>query len=240
MISRNYNLIKGDWKIIGRDPMLILCLIAPILLILVATMVFPLASDLSIKFINFSLEPYFPVGSLFLFPLTAMLLGMVYGFILLDERDGGLISYLAITPMGKSGYLQIRMLMPVMISFLMNIVFLVCTGFLQFLKPVEIIVISFITSFEAPMILLFLAAFADNKVEGMAISKGFGIIMLPMLIDYFFTGSWRWIMALSPAWWIERAIFNEQPVRWFYMAGAALVHFIIIALLYRKFEKRVG
>jgi fluoroquinolone transport system permease protein len=239
-MNRNVYLIKGDWRIIGRDPMLLLCVIAPILLILVAVLVLPQISDLTGRLLNFPLKPYFPVLRLFIFPLTPMLFGMAYGFILLDERDGGLISYLAITPLGKSGYLQIRMLLPVAVSIIISIVYLVITGFMQLLSVAEITAISLITSMEAPLVVLILGAYAGNKVEGMAISKGIGIIMLPMLVDYFLPGSWRWIMSVSPLWWIERAVFANDLYRWLYLAGAAFTHLIYLTFLYRKFERRFG
>jgi fluoroquinolone transport system permease protein len=239
-MNRNLYLIKGDWKIIRRDPMLFLCVFSPVILLLFAKILFPLISDLTESLFNFPLQMYFPVGRLFFFPLIPMLFGMAYGFILLDERDGGIISYLAITPLGKGGYLMIRMIVPVCISIVMCIGFLELTGFNQIINFAEIVFISVIVSAEAPMILLFLGAFADNKVEGMAISKGFGILLMPIVIDYFLTGSWRWLMAVTPLWWVERAVFSTPSDRWLYIAGAALMHLIFIVLLYRKFEKRFG
>jgi fluoroquinolone transport system permease protein len=239
-MNRNLYLIKGDWKIIGRDPMLFLCMFAPVLLLLFAKILFPLISEITVQLFNFPLESYFPVLRLFLFPLIPMLFGMVYGFMLLDERDGGLISYLAVTPLGKSGYFGIRMLMPVLMSLVMSMTYLLLTGFTQLVSVTEIIVISIVVSIEAPLILLLLGAYAGNKVEGMAISKGIGIILMPMLVDYFLTGNWRWIMSVSPLWWIERAVFASPEYRWLYLTGAALVHLLFVGLLYRKFEKRFG
>ncbi len=239
-MNRNIYLVKGDLKNIGRDPMLIISMVAPVFMVLIAIFLFPLVSDITTKLFNFPLGAYFPVGDLFLFPLIPMLFGMVYGFMLLDERDGGIISYLAITPLGKSGYLMIRMLLPIFLSIIMCIAYLELTGFYRLLNTAEIIILSIIVSTEAPMVLLLLGAYAGNKVEGIAISKGIGIIMIPIIIDYFLTGSWRWVMAVTPLWWVERAVFSTPPDRWLYMVGAALVHFIFIAFLYLKFEKRFG
>jgi len=239
-MNRNIYLFKSDWKFIGRDPMLILCLIAPILLLLVAFFLLPIVSGITTRMFNFPIESYFPIIRLFLFSLTPMMLGMIYGFILLDERDGGIISYLAITPIGKSGYLTVRMLVPVMLSFVAGVIFLILNGFASLLNGFEIIALSIIVSTEAPLMLLFLGAFASNKVEGIAISKGFGIIMLPMLIDYFLKGSWRWALSVSPLWWVERAVFGDLQYRWLYLLGAALVHCFLIFVLYKKFEKRFG
>jgi fluoroquinolone transport system permease protein len=239
-MNRDIYLVKGDLKNIGRDPMLMISMIAPVLLTLVALLLFPLISDITTRYFNFPLEAYYLVGNLFLLPLIPMLMGMVYGFILLDERDGGLISYLAITPLGKSGYLWIRMFIPVSISIVMCVAFMYLTGFHNTLNMPQVVLISVIVSSEAPMVLLFLGAYAGNKVEGIALSKGMGILIMPILIDYFLTGNWRWVMGITPLWWIERAVFSSVPERWLYIAGAAIVHFIYNLFLYLKFEKRFG
>jgi fluoroquinolone transport system permease protein len=238
-MNRNFNLIKSDLKNIGYDPMLMMCLVAPFLILLVALFLLPIVSALTTQYFNFPLDDYFAIIRLMFFTITPMMIGMIFGFILLDERDGGIISYLIITPLGKSGYVKIRMMMPVLASFIMNIAFLALNGFGSIISWAELLILSIVVAFEAPMMLLFLAAFASNKVEGMAIAKGFGIIMMPLLIDYFFKGDWRWLMSVSPLWWVERAVFSESTVRWFYLAGAAIVHFVVIWLLYRKFEKQM-
>ena len=238
MTSYNH-LIRSDWKLIGRDPMLVMSFIAPMLITIVAVFGVPQACMLSTLWFNFSLDEYLPFINLFFLSLTAMLFGMIYGFILLDERDEGLITYLSITPIGKSGYLSVRMLMPVAYSFLFSMLFLYVTGLHEQMNLAQNLVLSLILASEAPMILLFLAAFAGNKVEGIALSKGFGILLISMVPGYFFDSNWIWALAVSPLWWVERALF-QPGFTWWYLAGAAVVHAAYIVLPYRKFEKRIG
>lgn len=185
MTSYNH-LIRSDWKLIGRDPMLVMSFVAPILITIVAVFGVPQFSVLSTQWFNFPLDEYLPFINLFFLPLTAMLFGMIYGFILLDERDEGLIAYLSITPIGKSGYLSVRMLMPVVYSFVFSMFFLYVTGLYEQMNLAQNLVLSLIMASEAPMILLFLAAFAGNKVEGIALSKGFGILLISMVPGLFF------------------------------------------------------
>jgi fluoroquinolone transport system permease protein len=236
----NYSqLIKSDFRNIGRDPMLMMASIAPVLLILFALFVFPLVSGLTEKHLNFPLAQYFTFGYIFLIIIAPMLLGMVYGFILLDERDGGIIGYISITPLGKSGYLMVRMLVPSIFSFLFCIMFFLLTGFNDILNLLQLGILALIIATEAPMMLLFLGAFAGNKVEGIAISKGFGILLMTVVLDYFFSGNWRILLSISPLWWIERGVMNPQYI-YPYLFGGAIVHFIFIFLLFRKFIRRVG
>ncbi len=238
MATYNY-LLKSDWKLIGRDPMLVMSFIAPILITIVAVFGIPQLSRLSMLWFNFPLDEYISFINLFFLPLTAMLFGMIYGFMLLDERDGGLISYLAITPLGKAGYLKNRMLVPIAYSFLFLMFFIYVTGLDAQMNFVQNIVLSLIVASEAPMILLFLAAYAGNKVEGIALSKGFGILLISMIPGYFLDSNWIWVLAVSPLWWVERALFHTEH-SWWYLAGAAVVHALYIVLLFRKFDKRLG
>lgn len=234
----NYvKLLKNDWNIIGRDPMLIVSMFAPFLLLAFAVFGFPLISDLTIRFFDFPINEYFSIGYLFFLPIIPMLLGMVYGFMLLDERDGGIISYLSITPFGKSGYLTIRMLIPVLFSFVLSFLFFISTGLFHDQSFVFRLFVALIISFEAPIMLLFLAAFADNKVEGLAISKGFGIFLIAIPLDVFLSGNWRWLLSFSPLWWIERATF-QTDFQWVYLIGAAIIHALFIYMLYRKFTRK--
>lgn len=232
-------LVKNDWKIIGRDPMLIIAYFAPVLILCLALFLFPIVSKITTQYLNFPLEEYFPFGYTFFLPLVSMLIGMVYGFILLDERDAGLVSYIAVTPLGKLGYLSVRMIIPTFISFTYNIVYILLTGLGKTLNPFEILALSAIIASEAPIMILFLGAFANDKVAGIAMSKGFGILLLAIVIDYFFKGSWRWFLSIVPLWWIERAFLLGKNTVW-YLSGAAVIHVLYLLLLYRKFNKRFG
>ncbi|HPR31348.1 MAG TPA: hypothetical protein PLK12_04595 [Prolixibacteraceae bacterium] len=238
-MTSNIHLLKSDWKIIGRDPMLFVSYLAPFLILCVVLFLFPYVSGLTDRYFQFPLEPWFSFGYIFFLPLVTMLIGMVYGFILLDERDAGLISYLSVTPLGKKGYIFVRMLIPTLVSLFFSLGYLLLTGFEATLNPLEIMVLSLIIATEAPMIILFLGAFAHDKVEGIAMSKGFGILLLAMIIDYFFRGSWRWLLAVCPLWWVERAALFDRHTAW-YLLGAAVTHLIYNLLLYRKFSKRFG
>ncbi|MDA3880992.1 MAG: hypothetical protein PF436_11435 [Prolixibacteraceae bacterium] len=234
---RYHQLIRSDLKLIRRDPMLILSLLAPLLYTAMVIWGIPFMVEfVSVEF-NTNIEKYAPFFKFFLMPVAPMLFGMVYGFILLDERDGGVISYLAITPLGKSGYLAVRMIMPVLYSLIFNISFIYISGLDVYLNTFQAILLSLIMATEAPMMLLFLGAFASNKVEGIAISKSFGVLLIMLIPDFVFQGTWLWVFSASPIWWLQRAVFH--PVHsWGYLFGSAIVHFVFILLLYRRFNRR--
>jgi len=238
MIAKYLNIINSDRINIGRDPMLIMSVLAPFMILAVALFLFPIADEASIRLFNFPLNPYFNFGYAFLLPVTPMLFGMVFGFILLDERDGGIISYYSVTPLAKNGYVFTKMTAPVLLSFAFSFLYLSLTGLGSEYGLLNSIVLSAIIASEAPMMLLFLGAFAANKVEGIAISKGFGILLFALIIDFFFVGWWRYLLAISPLWWVGRSLLSENN-QVLYLIGAALTHSLFIIVLFRKFNKKI-
>jgi len=67
----------------------------------------------------------------------------------------------------------------------------------------------------APIITLFFATVAENKVAGFAYSKFAGISGMVIMISYFVPEPWQWLMGLFPPFWICKAY-------WMAHAGANL------------------
>ncbi len=74
----------------------------------------------------------------------------------------------------------------------------------------ETILLSALLASESLMLLLFLAAFADNKIVGLAISKGFGILLVGPLLDFILPQQLKWFGAYSPMFWTGRSYLSES------------------------------
>ena len=70
--------------------MLILSLMVPFILWALMQFLFPLLAGIFMKQWSVDISPYYRQAGTFFLMLIPMMMGMVYGFILLDERDGGL------------------------------------------------------------------------------------------------------------------------------------------------------
>ncbi len=239
-MNRIIELAGADWRNIRRDPMLIISFIAPFFLLALVYFLFPLAEIAIQQKFSFSIQSYFSFVCIFFLPLIPMLMGMVYGFILLDERDAGLIAYLAVTPLGKSGYLFTRMAIPTVFSFLYILMFIYFSGMKIVPGNVQLILLTLVLSSEAPLVLLTLGAFASNKVEGMAISKGFGLFLTAVFIDFLVHAKWTFLLAVSPLWWIGRGFLSTGLSAWLYLAGAIVFHAGLWFFLLRKFKQSLN
>lgn len=235
----NYrSLFIADFNNIRRDPMLLMASSAPVIILLLLILGYPALDVLLQNTFSISINAYYGFACVFMLHLIPMLLGMVYGFILLDERDEGMITYFVVTPLGKRGYLTLRMFAPVLFSFVTILVFVGITNFDDSLIWWKHVPLALITAFQAPIILLFLGGFAANKVEGMAVAKGFGILLMAIPVDYFFSSHWTFFAGISPLFWTARGLLAENIVHVIsYIAVAFVMHAIFLFLLFSRFKQ---
>ena len=219
--------------------MLILSLMVPYILWALMHFLFPFLQGVVMEQWSVDISPYYRQAGTFFLMLIPMMMGMVYGFILLDERDGGIITAISVTPTGKTGYLELRLSIPMALSFLFILLFLILLRLTGSLDILQVLIISLLVSSQSLILLLVLGAFAHNKVMGMAISKGFGILLMGPLLDYALPAPFQWIGAYSPLFWASRALLTSNSAGfWFYAGVTLLFHGLLIWILFRKFRAR--
>ena len=235
----NAKIIKYDYIQIRKDPLLILSSVVPVIIWGLIKFGFPLVQEIIFSQLNYDIGIHYFQTVVFFIPLIPMMLGMVYGFMLLDERDEGIITSISVTPFGKTGYFQLRMGLPFLYSTITVFLFSYLLGLQDIISLWEVFLVSLIFSLNAPIMLWFLGAFADNKVEGMAISKGFGLLLSAILIDYLVPAPLDWLAAYSPVFWVERAVFSAQMISFFvYIIIGLLFHLLLLGWLFRRFQKK--
>jgi fluoroquinolone transport system permease protein len=235
----NLRRLTYDYKLLKGDPMLMLSMAVPFILWALMQFVIPWVIDLVMEQWNTDLSPYYRQAGTFFLMLIPMMMGMVYGFILLDERDGGIITAISVTPTGKAGYLKLRLGIPLIISFVAILLFQVLLDLSETLNLVQLITISAIIASQSLILLLFLGAFADNKVMGLAISKGFGILLLGPMLDYIIPPPYNWSGAYSPMFWASRTLLAETELGfWFYACITILFQSLLLWILFIKFRAR--
>ena len=235
----NLRAISYDLKLLRGDPMLILSMLVPSILWALMHFLFPFLEQVFMAQWNVDISPYYRQAGTFFLMLIPMMIGMVYGFILLDERDAGIITAISVTPSGKTGYLKLRLGIPMCISLLFIILYLYLLQLTGVLNIFQLMVIALLISSQSLILLLVLGAFAHNKVMGMAISKGFGILLMGPLLDYGLPVPFKWTGAYSPLFWSSRGMLAEsQASFWLYAGITFLFHLCLIWILFRKFTAR--
>lgn len=223
---------------IFKDAMLILLFIAPVLIGLFFRYGIPLFQRvLTDKFgLADILPPYYLLFDLFLAIMTPLLYCFASAYVILGEIDDGISKYLAVTPLGKKGYLISRLGISTCISFVVTIVVLSLVA-LSELSLLHIIMISFLSAILGFIEALLVVTISSNKVEGMAVSKLSGLFMIGLPVPFFITGGIQYLLFFLPSFWISKFAMDKNPV--------AFLCCIItsagwIAVLMKKFKRKIN
>lgn len=239
-MNKYVSLSAADAKNIARDPMLVLAVFGPFILAAAIRYGMKILAEWLHRALAFDLTVYYDlilVEALLLIPL---MLGVIAGFLMLDERDENLIAYFAVTPLTKSGYLIYRLSSPVLLSAAYTVFFVYFTDLVR-VPVAALLPLTLLLALQAPVVALILLAFAANKVEGMALSKGIGITMAAPLAIYFAPEPWSWLASVLPTFWIAKAYWAGMEAwngAFFIYLVAFAIYFLLTVWLYRCYEQR--
>lgn len=228
-----------DLRSVRRDPLLRLVVILPAAQVLLMRVGVPWLAERIQAAYNFNLQPYYPWLTAVVALIVPLVTGVVVGFLLLDQRDDRTLSALQVTPLSLSGYLAYRLSMPLVLSLLLTAVVL-WGGSLVPLGALDIVLISAATAPSAPLMALFLAAFAANKVQGFALQKASGVFLLPPMLAYFLPTPWSWLLAVFPAYWPAELAWTRTAggSGLLFLLGSLGYHALLIYLLLKRLQNR--
>jgi fluoroquinolone transport system permease protein len=233
------NSFKADIKFIARDPMLLLASIAPIMLILVLKLAFPLLSDFILLKTGFLLDTYYTIVAITMIAVIPMLFGMVYAFILLDENDLHIIQFISVTPAGKKNFLYMRMIVPALLSFITVLLSIVITNPVPNEGWLRTIFVSVLLTIQVPFVFLFIGTLARNKIEGLALSKLYGIFLIAVPLGLLLHHPWNYLLFFSPLYWISWSWVTSIPSESLVFGlVSVLITVVCVILFFRYFLKK--
>lgn len=201
------------FKSIGRDGMLLCACLLPILCGILFKGGVPLLEEMLCGYFNKKvvLVPYYRLIDIGYSLLAPAMFCFVSAMVVLEERDEGLASYSAITPLGKKGYLLSRLGIPAVCA-------TVLTGLLLLPFSVSRLQIGTIAGLAVSgggfglVYALLIIRFSENRLEGMAAAKLASLTMLPAFCPFFIRGGAEYFLWLFPAWWGGAAVARNQPL----------------------------
>ncbi len=217
-------IIKGEVKNLFREPELIFLIVVPFLIGFILRAGIPFAEVfLSMRF-GFDLSPYINFITGFIMLVPALLIGMVSGLRMLDDRDGGILRYTAVLPIASGRYLFCRLIISAILAAPLS-------GMLPLIQGVSGVpilplgMISLSMSLSAPALALFLTAFAGNKVEAMALAKISGILFAAPAAGFFIKSPLIFIAGILPPFWAPLTfvrIMQGESWRLWVLAGCCV------------------
>jgi fluoroquinolone transport system permease protein len=233
---------RNDVRAMRQEPMLLMLALLPLILLAVARLVTgPLAAWL-LDAHGVDLTPHHSLLVGFLLVLVApMMMGVLAGLVILDDRDQRLLTTLQVTPLSLDGYRNYRLTVTVLASALALLVTVPATGLVPAGRLAAAVPALLLASLLAPISALLLAAFAGNKVEGLAVMKALNLPMVLPVVVWFAHGPWEIPLALVPTYWPLRAFWEAVAggSPWPWVLGGTAYLAVWIAWLLRRFNRRV-
>jgi fluoroquinolone transport system permease protein len=234
---RALTIARYDLLNILRDPMLRLLLpAAPALALVVRLNMAALTAALASVV---DLTQHHAVITGILLVSNAINMGIIVGFAMLDERDEGILRAHAVTPLTLPGMLLHRAAMPTVMSLLLATI----TAFI--LAPISpmswpwLAAACVLASLTAPLIAFALASLARNKVEGLAVGKLLGLVLIAPMVAASSTSPAMLLLGISPAYWAPELLSPSPDLpRPAILLVGTLLHLAAIAALKRLFTRR--
>ena len=231
-----------DIRSVWRDSLLSWMMFMPVVIALFLRLAVPPLRLAVLETMQFDAAPYYPVVlAMYIVLLTPMLFGMLIGFLLLDEKDSDTLTALQISPLPLSGYALYRLGVPTLLSVLVTLLIYPITN----LAPLPLdglVLMSIAAAPSGPLLGMFVAAFADNKVQGFALLKGVGIVLIVPLIAFFVNGPWQLAFGIFPTFWVTKAYWLLEAGAggaWPYLAMAIIYPGVLTVLLLRRFVAKM-
>ena len=241
-MKRVYVMLKGDFKNISRDFMLLFILISPAIIAIAFSLIIPFADRILAVELGFQLSEHYIFIMAFIIMLVPMMYGMMIGFIILEERDENILSYLFVTPLSKAEYILYRTGLAMVMSTAFNIFILYFLDIVE-VRLLQSLPVLLLSTLNAILLVLIILVFAENKVEGFAVTKGSGVLFVAPLIGYLFENNFRYLAGILPPYWISESfisIYTDQGNYIFYLLAGLLVYGSWIYLLTRKFSRMIS
>jgi len=229
-----------DLKGVRRDSALSWMIIIPIISALFLRWAVPPINQSLINRYDFDLAPYYPVLMAYFFVvMPPIIFSVLVGFLLLDEKDDRTLNALQVTPLSMNSYIAYRVAVPIILTVvLMFVIFpLANLGSL----PADSLMITALASAPmSPMLALFLASQAQNKVQGFALMKLVGILLFSPIGAFFINSNWEFAFGILPTYWPMKVYWTleaGEPHVWIYFAVAVIYQSLVTWFFIRRFNR---
>ena len=227
--------LKNDLKQILRDPIMAILVVAPLLLIIAFKLMVLYLVPFIQTLIEFEVLPYLDYIFIFVVMMCGAMLGIVTGFMMIDDRDGKIAELMSVTPLGRSGYLINRLLFAAVLTIFYSILSYYVLNVVK-LPFTTMLFVSLLSSNYSIIIGLLIFTFADDKVKGLTFAKAINSLSLFAFTDLL---ALKWLTVLSwffPPYWITLVV--KSPHTFLIYGLALLVNLGWLFLLIRHYWKK--
>jgi len=222
---------KTDLKLLRRDPMLLYSVAMILVLLLI------------VRYFKDRIGIYYPLLALLTLILIPMILGMIPGFMMADEKEDRTIQALQVIPISSEAFLTYRLTWA-------SITTAVLTAISPKILAIELsqkglLALGVLFVFEVWIYGLLITVFSESRMQALTVSKVLGwFLMLPPLIKLVvvwrnLSTDWSKFTAFLPTYWLYK-VFEGIPLNDYSDFPIAIsVHLVWLISLVTLFRRKV-
>lgn len=203
--------LRNDLRQIIRDPIMLILMVVPLLIIGIFKMLLIFAPPFLLTRYGIDVSPYYIYIIVFTLLMMPGMLGIVTGFMMLDDKDGNIAELMSVTPLGRSGYLINRLSLSAFLSIGYSLMAYCVLDVIR-VPFFSLLLLTFLLAMYSAIIGLLLFGGADDKVKGLTFAKALNILALFAFTDLL---SLRWLTVVSwffPSYWVTAIIKNPDSL----------------------------
>lgn len=197
-------LLKNDLKYMKKDPMMIVTLLLPFILIGVYAGIIrglPIVfGEGAVKYINLYSKPLQYV----MITMGSSMPGVVMSLRILDDKDEHMLAFYAVSPLKLSGYFLYRSIGSAVLSFCAVVI--ACLGIM---RNIPIIYALYMTALGL-LLTLAIGGLAKNKLQGMVCMKLTGIVVILPCVRLLGENEMNWVLKYQPWDYAYALIMREN------------------------------
>lgn len=239
MWSSLKSLLKSDIKSVLRDPILLITLLSPFLLIFFLIVVFPIISEFVFSKKGFYLNSYYSVIAITIISIFPVLIGFLYALKFIDKRVENNDGINTITPVTKQFFLKTKIIIPSSLSLILLLLSVSITDPVPTQGWLRSIYISLALAVQTPFAFLFIAGLSNSRLGGIALAKVFGIFLAAIPFGLLVHHPWTYFAFYSPFYWLSWAWVIPSPLESLLYGVIALILTLSgVVILFRHFLRK--
>jgi fluoroquinolone transport system permease protein len=212
-----------DLKNVRRDSMLLWIPLIPLMVALLFRIATPELETYTRTEFDLDIREYYPLLMSTFLMISPTMVGVIVGFLLLDERDDRMLTAMLVTPIPLSSYLIYRISVPIVLGIGMTLIGFPIAGLVSI--PIgSLLLIAILGSLSGPIMALVLATFAENKVAGFAVMKMVNAILMFPTLAFFLKSDWQVLAGIIPAYW-------SLKVFWLAAEGDSFLIYFVVGII---------
>ncbi|USS40600.1 ABC transporter permease [Thermococcus aggregans] len=230
-VKKFTSIYKTDLKLLRRDPMLLYSVAMILVLLLI------------VRYFKDRIGVYYPTLALLVMLFIPMILGMIPGFMMADEKEDKTIQALQVIPISSEAFLAYRLTWASLTTAILTAISPKILAIELPQKGLLALVVLFVL--EVWIYGLLITVFSESRMQALTVSKVLGwFLMLPPLIKLVvvwrnLSTDWSKFTAFLPTYWLYK-VFEGIPLNDYSNFPTAIaVHLVWLIPLVLLFRKRV-